>query len=430
MSLCLAIMGRVLAAEDDPIGVGFAGHEPLFVELGDPAPHDRRANCRNHPFDEVLLFAGHEIDRAGLPALDLGHDLVGRHGAFIPELGAACSLAPEIAEGGTLSSLSSPANPRKPTLCAIGNFDGVHRGHVEVLAGAEREAQAAGIEPIALTFDPPPAVVLGRNPPAVLTPLERKIELIGALFPAVRVVVKTFDQALAQFTPERFAKEVLVDELGAVRALVGQNFRFGKARAGDLPTLIKLGEELGFAARATELVGDERGPWSSTRVRRAIESGDWADVERVLGRPHALTGLVVRGDQRGRTIGFPTANLGGVEELLPPFGVYAVLVDRLDRPGQARALARGVANIGVRPTVGAGPSTEVHLLDFHPEKEADLDLYGARLRIHLVAFLRRRAEVRRTRRFESADRQRRRRSARICSRGERSRPPAALLGWY
>src|SRR6185436_18487682 len=96
----------------------------------------------------------------------------------------------------------------------------------------------------------------------------------------------------------------------------------------------------------------------------------------------------VRGDQRGRTIGFPTANLGGVEELVPPHGVYAVLVERLDRPGVPRALAKGVANIGVRPTVGAGPSIEVHLLDFHPAQEADLDLYGARLRIHLVSFLR------------------------------------------
>ena len=240
------------------------------------------------------------------------------------------------------------------------------------------------------------------------------------------MVVKTFDQALAQYTPERFAKEVLVDELGAVRALVGQNFRFGKARAGDLATLIKLGEGLGFVARATELVGDERGAWSSTRVRRAIESGDWADVERVLGRPHALTGVVVRGDQRGRTIGFPTANLGGVEELLPPFGVYAVLVDRLDRPGaRRRALARGVANIGVRPTVGAGPSTEVHLLDFHPEQEADLDLYGARLRIHLVSFLRAEQKFDGLDSLKAQNRRRRRESANLFSK-RRSLPPAAF----
>ena len=123
-------------------------------------------------------------------------------------------------------------------------------------------------------------------------------------------------------------------------------------------------------------------------MRRAVAAGDLADVEAVLGRPHALTGTVIHGDHRGRTLGFPTANLGGVEELVPPHGVYAVLVERLDRPDVPRALARGVANIGVRPTVGGGPSIEAHLLDFHPAEEAERDLYGARLRFYLVAYLR------------------------------------------
>ena len=136
-----------------------------------------------------------------------------------------------------------------------------------------------------------------------------------------------------------------------------------------------------------EIVGDDKGSWSSTRVRQAIAAGDWGDVRAVLGRPHALSGLVVRGDQRGRTIGFPTANLAEVAEVMPPNGVYAVLVDRLDR-GAPRALGIGVANVGVRPTVGGGPSTEVHLLDFHPPSEADRDLYDARLRMHLFSFLR------------------------------------------
>jgi riboflavin kinase/FMN adenylyltransferase len=157
-----------------------------------------------------------------------------------------------------------------------------------------------------------------------------------------------------------------------------------------LTTLAALGSELGFSARAMEIVGDDKGSWSSTRVRRAIAAGDWNDVESVLGRPHALSGRVVRGDQRGRTIGFPTANLADVSEVMPPNGVYAVLVDRLDRPESAgpRAFGRGVANIGVRPTVDGGLSTEVHLLDFDPPNEADRDLYDARLRMHIVAFLR------------------------------------------
>jgi riboflavin kinase/FMN adenylyltransferase len=277
---------------------------------------------------------------------------------------------------------------RGPTLCAIGNFDGVHRGHVEVLKRAAREAELQGASPVALTFDPPPAVVLGRSAPVLLTALDRKIELIAEAVPAIRVVVKTFDRELAQHTAEQFAANVLVGELHAICVVVGQNFRFGRAREGDLGTLKKLGEKLGFTAHSTDILGDTKGPWSSTRVRRAVAAGDLADVEAVLGRPHALTGTVVRGDQRGRTLGFPTANLGGVEELVPPHGVYAVLVERLDRPGVPRSLAKGVANIGLRPTVGAGASIEAHLLDFQPANDADRDLYGARLRFYLVAYLR------------------------------------------
>jgi riboflavin kinase/FMN adenylyltransferase len=239
----------------------------------------------------------------------------------------------------------------------------------------------AGLSPIALTFDPPPAVVLGRTPPALLTTIERKVELIVRAFPEMRVVVKTFDRALAALTPAEFAERVLVGELGAAHVVVGENFRFGRGRAGDLAVLAELGQRLGFAARPMQIVGDERGPWSSTRVRAAIQRGDWGDVLAVLGRPHAVTGTVAAGDRRGRTIGFPTANLVEVSELLPPHGVYAVLVDRLGSGG-ARALARGVANVGVRPTVGAGPSTEVHLFDF------DGDLYGDRLRMHFVSHLR------------------------------------------
>ncbi len=289
------------------------------------------------------------------------------------------------------------ADLRPPTLVAIGNFDGVHRGHVEVLSRASREASEAGVAPVALTFDPPPAVVLGRKNPAPLTPLGRKIELIETTVPGMRVRVRAFDHALAESSPEQFAREVLVGELGAVRVVVGENFRFGKGRSGDLATLAALGAELGFSANATDLAGDDQGVWSSTRARNAIARGDWADVETVLGRPHALSGIVVRGDQRGRTIGFPTANLGDVTEVMPPNGVYAVLVDRLDRMEGARSLARGVANIGVRPTVNAGFSTEVHLLDFDPGSEADRDLYGSRLRLHIVAYLRG------ERKFESLD---------------------------
>jgi riboflavin kinase/FMN adenylyltransferase len=326
----------------------------------------------------------------------------------------------------------NPAAPEPPptgrTLCAIGNFDGVHRGHVEVLRRAAREAELQGAAPVALTFDPPPAVVLGRSAPLLLTTLERKIELIAEAVPAIRVIVKTFDRELAQHSAEQFAASVLAGELRAVCVVVGQNFRFGRAREGDLDTLKTLGDKLGFTAHSTDLVGDAKGPWSSTRVRRAVAAGDLADVEAVLGRPHAVTGTVIRGDQRGRTIGFPTANLGGVEELVPPHGVYAVLVERLDRPGAPRALAKGVANIGVRPTVGAGASIEAHLLDFHPSNEADRDLYGARLRLYLVAYLRG------ERKFDNVDALRAQIGADAgAAKGilEPRKPvPGGLRGWY
>ena len=275
-------------------------------------------------------------------------------------------------------------------LVAIGNFDGIHLGHQAVLADAARDAHARGLEPIVLTFDPHPAAVIGRAAPPMLTPLSRKIELVQRLQPDVRVVAQTFDHAFAAQSPEAFAEEVLVKQLATRLAVVGKNFRFGQGRAGDFEVLRALGDRLGFETRSHALVGDALGTFSSTRAREAIASGDLDAASAILGRPHALTGLVARGDQRGRTIGFPTANLAGSCEALPSFGVYAVVVDRLgeDDPvshaARAAALATGVANIGVRPTVkeGAPPAIEVHLFDF------DGDLYGARLRVHLLARLR------------------------------------------
>lgn len=280
---------------------------------------------------------------------------------------------------------------RSGRLVAIGNFDGVHRGHQAVLEGAAIDASARGLEPVVLTFDPHPAAIIGRGAPAVLTPPPRKIELIERAQPGVRVVVRPFDREFAAQSPEAFAERVLVGELSAKLVIVGKNFRFGRARAGDFDVLSSLGRSLGFETRSHALVGDARGTFSSTRVREAIAAGDLVAAREVLGRPHAISGVVARGDQRGRTIGFPTANLADVTEALPPYGVYAVVVDRLvavDRsravPAQGAALASGVANIGVRPTVkeGASPSIEIHLFDF------DGDLYGAELRVHLLARLR------------------------------------------
>ena len=271
-----------------------------------------------------------------------------------------------------------------PALVVIGNFDGGHRGHQAVLGAAAAEARRGGLTPTVLTFDPHPAEALGRPTPPVLTKIERKRELVARVDPAIAFSVQRFDAAFAAQSPAEFAERVLAQRLHARVVEVGQNFRFGHARAGDLDELGRLGRTLGFETRSHPLVGDEHGAWSSTRIREAIARGDLAEAERMLGRPHMISGVVSAGDRRGRTIGFPTANLAEVREALPPFGVYAVLVDEVPAGGPARALARGVANIGVRPTVGGGdrPTVEVHLFD------VDRDLYGAVLRVHLAADLR------------------------------------------
>ena len=276
---------------------------------------------------------------------------------------------------------SKAIEPGQSSLVVIGNFDGVHLGHRAVIEAALSEASERGLCPLVLTFDPHPAEVLGRGARPPLTVLDRKLELIERLGSELKVVVEPFTLALSQFSPEQFARKFVVELMAAKVVIVGENFRFGHRRAGDLPTLVALGQELGFAAHASSLSGDAQGPYSSTRARAALAAGELAAVEAVLGRPHSLSGTVVEGAQRGRTIGVPTANLGGVREALPPYGVYSVLVDRV-REGVSTVLGTGVANIGLRPTLDAGFSVEVHLFDFAE------DLYGETLRVHLVSRLR------------------------------------------
>ncbi len=270
-----------------------------------------------------------------------------------------------------------------PCVLVVGNFDGVHLGHQAVLLEAVNRARSSGLTASVLTFDPHPAQVVGAGAPALLTTIERRAELVGALG-VERMYVRQFDAAFAGWPPDRFARDLVARALMARVVVVGDNFRFGAKRAGDLALLRKLGAELGFEVRVHSVASDTRGRYSSTRARRAVVDGDLDEVRRVLGRPHALTGLVMHGSERGRTIGFPTANLDAPPELLPPRGVYAVRAERYVEVERVFVpLAPGVTNIGVRPTVGAGGlSVETYLLDFAG------DLYGARLRVHLLARLR------------------------------------------
>jgi riboflavin kinase/FMN adenylyltransferase len=274
----------------------------------------------------------------------------------------------------------------KPSIVAIGNFDGVHRGHQAVLHQARVLADARSLRCLVLTFDPHPADVLGRGAPPLLTTLATRIELLRK-HGATDVVIEPFTKGLAAWSPERFASELLASKLAARAVVVGTNFRFGHKRAGDFETLRALGSTYGFDAIAAEIAGDEEGLFSSTRVRDAIAAGDVERAAKVLGRPHALSGTVEHGDARGRTIGFPTANLGGIVEMLPAYGVYAVRAST----GGATAHA-GVMNLGVRPTVGGmSLRVEVHLLDF------DGDLYDQAMRVELVA------RIREERKFASLD---------------------------
>jgi riboflavin kinase/FMN adenylyltransferase len=286
----------------------------------------------------------------------------------------------------TLVAFGDGAAP-EPCACSlvIGNFDGVHLGHQSVLREAVGEARARGLAACVLTFDPHPAAVVGGAAPPMLTTLERRAELMGELG-VERVYVRDFDAAFAAWQAERFAEELVARVLRARVVVVGQNFRFGAKRSGDLALLRTLGARLGFDVRVHAIARDAQGPFSSSRARDALASGDLDEVGRVLGRPHAITGVVVRGDQRGRTLNFPTANLDQVPEMVPAHGVYAVRVERLDAAtSEYRPLAGGVTNIGVRPSVDAGglrQTIETYLLGFSG------DLYGARLRLQLIARLR------------------------------------------
>jgi riboflavin kinase/FMN adenylyltransferase len=261
-----------------------------------------------------------------------------------------------------------------------GNHDGVHLGHRALVARASALAKPRGLSTTALFFYPNAAAVLApERAPALLTSPERRAELLREAG-ADRVEVQGFDREFAALSPPAFVRQVLVERLGAKHVVVGEDFRFGRQRAGDVRLLAQLGEELHFEVDVLPKVEHAGRVVSSTRIRQALSAGQVEDACAMLGRLHEIDGVVVRGDARGRTIGFPTANLRTEGVLLPGDGVYAVLMRRVDQPEAPRLL--GVANLGTRPTFQAGRSTEVHVLDF------DGDLYDARVRLGFVAKLR------------------------------------------
>lgn len=293
-----------------------------------------------------------------------------------------------------------------PSVVTIGNFDGVHRGHVDVLRRMVADAAASGARAVAVTFTPHPARV--HRPlaaPPLLTGDEDRLELLaGTGLDAVLLV--TYDLRFAAQTPEEFVRRYLVDALSARVVVVGRDVRFGKDNAGDLSTMEALGARLGFAVDVVDDVrpddGDATGGrdparhrwrrWSSTWARELLAEGDVAGAARVLGRAHRVTGPVVRGDQRGRGFGFPTANLGtDAEGMVPADGVYAGWLVRLRHadgtavdPQERDARLPAAISVGSNPTFdGVSRRVEAYALD-----RDDLELYGEQVAVEFTARLR------------------------------------------
>ena len=278
-----------------------------------------------------------------------------------------------------LRSISELADIAGPVVIAAGVFDGFHLGHRAVIDRAIAGARAAGGTPVVATFDPHPAAVLrpGSAPP-LLTSTRHKIRLLADAGIA-HVLVLGFDAAFAAQPPEIFI-QALADACRPLREIcVGEDWAFGKDRAGNLSLLTVLGKKLGFTATGHLPVIVDGKAVSSTAIRAAVESGALAEAARLLGREFSVLGTVIEGRRLGRTLGFPTANVRPESEQLPPNGVYAVrvLID-----GKSHA---GIANVGVRPTVsneGVQRLVEVHLFDFSG------DLYDCDIEVFFGRFVR------------------------------------------
>src|SRR6478735_5915742 len=270
-----------------------------------------------------------------------------------------------------------PSRWSHPVL-ALGNFDGVHRGHRKILDRLHRVASERAATSVVMTFDPhPPRVVRPDKAPALLMTKAQKLEAIAQAGVQGAAIVR-FTPELSRWDPETFVRTVLVDWLHVSEVWVGANFLFGHDRTGNFSLLRELGGRYGFKAEKIDPVRYKDFVVSSTRVRRLVSEGRVDEAGALLGHTYSLDGTVVRGDQRGRTIGFPTANLCTENELLPPHGVYATTARIRD------VVHASVTNVGVRPTVDQSGRTtiETHIFNF------DRDLYGAPIRLGFVQRIR------------------------------------------
>jgi len=276
-------------------------------------------------------------------------------------------------------SLPSGLPADRGTIITVGTFDGVHRGHWRVLQEIRRRAAQTGRRSVLLTFHPHPLrIVRPEHAPRLLTtPLEKKEILAES--GVDWAVFLPFTPVLAGYSPSRFVEEILVRRLAVEELVIGYDHGFGRGRSGDVETLREIGQQMGFAVDVVPPVEVDGEPISSSRIRKAIEACDLDRARAGLGRPYSFRGLVVRGEGRGRTLGFPTANLvvASSEKLVPPPGIYAV------RGILNRGTHGGALHVGPRPTFrGSPPTIELHLIDF------DADLYGEEIRVDLIRYLR------------------------------------------
>ena len=305
--------------------------------------------------------------------------------------GAAAFAVARAAE----ATRSGDGSTTPPLAVAIGNFDGVHRGHQALLEEARARARRRGGPSAVLTFAPHPARLFApaKAPPLIMS-LERRLELFAEAGIDV-AIVEAFTPAFAAIEADEFVRRVLAQDLAAGDLVVGYDFSFGRGRAGNVARLAALGAELGLGVAVIPPVTIDGIPCSSTRVRELCAEGDVRRAAALLSRPVEIEGRVVRGAARGRTLGFPTANVVPEGELVPKLGIYAARTRFLDGP-EAGAVHQTALSIGRNPTfTGPGTGTpvtvEAHLLDF------DGDLYDRRVRLELLD------RLRDEQRFESID---------------------------